>query len=194
MHARFDQSGSPWAAKIEAAYIPLEAINRAAPTSDRYPQVEKGTELLRIPLESGWAFQRHSLRECGVIISGPDPRTFVTPVERVDMQHSASTIINGWLEQSRNDPSWISWAREKNSQAFIVLTLCRILYSLEIGSVASKPVAARWAQRSLEPRWSLLIERSLANQNNKQESSEVDLNEMLAFLIYAADRIQPGKI
>jgi hypothetical protein len=193
MHTHFDRSCSPWVGKIEAAYIPLEALKQAAPTSNRYPQVEKGTELLRIPLEIGWAFQRYILREYGVAVAGPSPRTFADPVERMDMQRAAFAIIGGWQEQSRCDPSWIEWARQRGSQAFIILTLCRILYSLETGSVASKPAAARWAQKNLGRRWNLLIERSLAVQYDKQEIPDIDLDETLAFLSYAAEQSLRGR-
>ena len=77
MHAAFDHSPSPWAGKIEAAYIPQDALNRPAATSVAYPQIEKGTGLLRAPLEIGWAFQRYSLRECGVVVAGPEPYTIM---------------------------------------------------------------------------------------------------------------------
>jgi hypothetical protein len=190
LHTQFDRSDSPWAGKIEAAYIPIEALNHSSMSSYRYPQVEKGTELLRIPLETGWAFQRYILREFGITITGPNPLKFVNPVEPVEMHRTGKAIIEGWQEQSRNDPSWIDWARQVGSQAFIVLTLCRILYSLETGSVASKPAAARWAQRNLEQRWKMLIEKSLAIQYEKQESLDFDLNETLDFLSFAGERSQ----
>src|SRR5262245_38672552 len=41
MHGRFENSGSPWAGRIEAVYITPEAL-RSNPISERdYPQVEK---------------------------------------------------------------------------------------------------------------------------------------------------------
>jgi hypothetical protein len=81
LHAQFDSSDSPWAAKIEAAYIPKEALHHSAPTQAKYPQIEKGTKLVKAPLEMGWAFQLFTLREHGVVIAGPDPRTISAPVD-----------------------------------------------------------------------------------------------------------------
>jgi hypothetical protein len=51
----------------------------------------------------------------------------------------------------------------RREQTFVVLTLCRLLYTLECGHVASKPGAARWARGALEARWHPLIDRALAN-------------------------------
>lgn len=191
MHVQFDRSGSPWAGKIEAAYIPREAMNHSAPTPASYPQVERGTQLFRAPLETGWAFQRCTLRERGVTVAGPAPRELITPVDPADMRRAAVAILGGWLEQSRSDPEWIAWAREQSSLAFIVLTVCRILYSLETGSVASKPAAACWAAQTLDPRWVALIDRSLAGQHATGDASQGELEEMLTYLVYAIEQVRP---
>ena len=52
--------------------------------------------------------------------------------------------------------------RSDEYQAYAILTMCRALYTLETGAVASKPVAARWAQAALGTRRAVLIERALA--------------------------------
>jgi hypothetical protein len=182
MHTRFNKSGSTWSNKIEAAYIPLLALKEPAPPSALYPQIERGTDLIRSPLEIGWAFQRHTLWEHGVTVSGPAIRSLVNPVDQEEMRRSAAAIIGGWQEQSRNDPSWVAWAHQRGSQVFLVLTLCRIRYSLETGHVASKPAAARWVEAACGPRWSPLIERALVSPHDEQEMPEADYREILAFL------------
>lgn len=42
-----------------------------------------------------------------------------------------------------------------------MLTMCRALYTLQFGTVVSKPSVARWAQTYLGERWVALIQRSL---------------------------------
>lgn len=184
LHVEFDQSGSSWANKVEAVYIPKIALNHPAATSAVYPQVERGTKLFLAPLETGWVFQRHTLREHGVVVAGPEPRAWIEPIDPNQMRQAAATISSGWLEQSRRDPDWVAWAREQNSLSFIVLTLCRLLYSLETGRVASKPAAARWAGENTARCWKGLIQRSLAGQGSQQEVTEAEYTEMLAFLNY----------
>ena len=190
MHAQFDSSDSPWSGKIEAAYIPQEALNHTTSTSTVYPQVEKGTALLRAPLEIGWAFQRHTLREHGVIVSGRDLRTTIKPVDPADMRQAVAVIAKGWLEQSCHDSSWIGWAHIRSNQAFVVLSLCRFLYNLETGRVTSKHAAARWAQKNLNASWNELIERSLAGQHGSQETPEDDFRSMLTLLGTTVTRSQ----
>jgi hypothetical protein len=190
MHAAFNHSDSPWAGKIEAAYIPMEALNRPASTSEAYPQIEKGTELFRTPLEIGWAFQRYSLREFGLVVAGPEPRSIMDTVDVDDMKRAGEVIAKDWMDHAQQDPTWIDWARQRSALSFVVLTLCRILYSMAAGSVASKPAAARWARESLGGRWDTLIQSSLAGQKDVQEAVEADLQGMLALLSYTVEQFQ----
>jgi hypothetical protein len=191
MHAEFDRSGSPWAGKVEAAYIPLEALRRTASTTTPYPQVEKGTALILAPLEVGWAFQRYTLRERGVVVSGPRPDAFTEPVDLVEMQRAAAAILGGWQEQARQDPDWIAWVRQRGPQAFVVLTICRLLYSLETGEVASKPAAAYWGQKNLRAGRAALIQRALASQHDEDKISDTEFKETLDFLDDALKQIRP---
>jgi hypothetical protein len=190
MHGKFDRSGSPWAGKVEAAYVPLDALKHAASATTPYPQIEKGTELFLAPLEIGWAFQRYTLREQGVVVSGPRPVTFTDPVDLVEMQRAAAAILGDWQERARHDPGWIAWMRKRGCQAFVVLTICRLLLSLETGSVASKPATARWAQKTLGPSRESLIQRALASQHEEQEISDIELKDTLDFLDEALKQIQ----
>ncbi len=188
MHAWFDRSDSPWARRIEAAYIPREALNHPTPTQAAYPQVEKGAELFRAPLEPGWVFQRYTLREHGVVVAGPVPRALVAPVDPAEMRQAAAAIAGEWLERSRRDPAWIAWARPRSHLSFVVLTLCRLLYSLETGAVCSKPAAARWVREHTGGRWEQLIQRALADQQDCREAPEPELQEMLALLGYTVEK------
>jgi predicted nucleotidyltransferase len=190
MHARFDASLSPWAAKVEAVYIPQDALRRATQTPGQYPQVEKGRTLFLDQLESGWVVQCDILREHGVVVAGPDPRTLIDPVDPDDMRRSAAVIAGSWLERARHDPSWLAWLQHEGGQAFVVLTLCRLLYTLDSGTVASKPAAARWVQKALGKRWAALIERSLAEQHDSRETPDSEVNDTVALIQYTVERCQ----
>jgi len=188
LHAQFHASDSPWAGRIEAAYIPQGALRHAAPTPERYPQLEKGRTLVRIPLESGWAFQAYTLREHGVAVAGPAPHTWIEPVAPGAMRAAVIAIAGEWQDRARHDPAWLVWLGEGQAQAFVVLTLCRLLYSLDTGAVASKPVAARHAQETLGTGRAGLIERALAGQRDKGKAPQADVNDTLALIDYVVER------
>jgi hypothetical protein len=182
MHARFDASDSPWAARIEAVYVPMNILNDPNPGPSYYPQIETGRALFKEPLEVGWVFQRHTLREYGVIVEGPDPHEFLRPGTIGDLQSAVTTVLRPWMAQ-RRDPDWVAWLRT-GGQPFVVLTLCRLLYSFTVGDVASKPAAAHWAQQVLGEQWQALIERAVIGQ----QDGEGDEQDTLELLEYTAGR------
>ncbi|MGZ3584690.1 MAG: aminoglycoside adenylyltransferase domain-containing protein, partial [Ktedonobacterales bacterium] len=67
---------------------------------------------------------------------------------------------------------------------FVVLTLCRLLYSLDAGSVASKPAAAHWAQQKHGAPWTTLITEALAGQHERGDIPATVVDETIAFIRY----------
>lgn len=189
MHADFRVGDSSWAGKIESAYIPREALNLPSDPAPIYPQLEKGREFVRDPLELGWPFQRSVLREQGIVVAGPAPATLMAPVPARELADADLAIVRMWREQRHADPTWLPWVRERQAFRFFLVTLCRALYRHAHGTLASKAAAATWARATLEPRWAALIARALAARNETNEVSDDDLAEALAFLDHTATRL-----
>jgi Domain of unknown function (DUF4111)/Nucleotidyltransferase domain len=148
-HTRFSAGDSPWTMRLEAVYIPQGDLRRPASATTAYPQVERDRPFFVEPLEPGWSVQRYTLREHGVVIAGPESRELLDPVDPDAMRRDGAIIAHTWLDQAEHDPTWLDWARPRPYFAFVVATLCRLLYTLETGRVASKPAAIRWAHRAL---------------------------------------------
>lgn len=191
MHAQFAASSSPWAAKVEAVYATRAALRRNIVSSAQFPQLERGTALFKAALEDGWVFQCHTLREYALVISGPDPRLLIDPIDPQAMRPPVAKIAGLWLEQAQHDPEWLAWVSQRDCQAFVILTLCRMLYSLAAGDVASKPVAARWAQTELGQPWTDLIASTLARQYEQEQIRQSELTDTVAFIRFTVDRSQP---
>jgi hypothetical protein len=68
-------------------------------------------------------------------------------------------MLEKWWQPLLDDPDWL---RASQNQPFAILTMCRTLYILEHGVVASKPVAAQWGQQAMSEQWTALIEWALA--------------------------------
>jgi hypothetical protein len=84
------------------------------------------------------------------------------PLPTEVLQQAIRDDLRAWHAPMLADPARIA---ARGSQSYTVLTLCRMLYTLQTGEVASKPAAARWAQAALGPAWAPLIERALANRH-----------------------------
>jgi hypothetical protein len=188
IHAQFAASSSSWANKIEAVYIPYPALRHAAPNASHYPQIEKGRELFKAPLESGWVFQCITMRDRSVVVAGSDPRLLVGSIHPQTMCSAAAEIAGLWLKQAMNDPTWLPWLRQLDAQTFVILTLCRLLYSLATGSVASKPRAAEWVQKEFGEPWAKLIERTLAKQHEVGNIAQNEEDGTLAFIQFTFEQ------
>ncbi len=190
LHQRFDHTTSQWARHIDAVYLPQEALRERFPTADRFPTLEWQGLLALEPLEPGWPIQRYTLREHGVVVSGPNPTTLLDPVHPDELRQASMGIVEEWQAQAQRDPSWVVWLQERSNYTGVALTLCRLLYTLHSGSVASKPAAALWVAGTLTGRFSALIRRATGEAHTTEVVSDYDLQEILAFLEYTDGRYQ----
>ena len=190
MHTRYAARNSPWSKKLEAVYIPQLSLRRAGARGARYPVLEKGRSLILDHLEVGWSVQRHTVREYGVALLGPEPRALLEPVDPNEMRQAGRAIAAMWLEEARSDPSWIAWMHQRENHTFVVLTLCRLLYTLRTGSVASKRRAGQWARQTLGESWASLIDRALAGQPGSGEVSDSEADATVALIRHTVARFQ----
>jgi hypothetical protein len=188
LHMRIGASDSPWAERLEAVYIAQEDLRAPASTTTAYPQVERDRPFFVELLEPGWSVQRYTLREHGVVIAGPDPRELLDPVDPDEMRRDGAIIARTWLHQAEHDPTWLDWARPRPYFAFVVATLCRLLYTLETGAVASKPAATRWARQTLDSRWGAFIAHAWTARNGNGEAPQSDSETLVAFIRYTVER------
>jgi hypothetical protein len=78
------------------------------------------------------------------------------------------------------------------SQRYAVAGLCRMLYTLETGEVASKPAALEWAKHALSPAWHDLIQQALDDRalgwdpNDRPRPGAAEAT--VAFAEYAKER------
>jgi hypothetical protein len=100
---------------------------------------------------------RWTLRQRGITLAGPDPRELVAEVPADVLRREMRPLIENFL------PDLFSWINFDTAwaQRYAVATLCRMLYSLETGEVASKPAALEWAKEALAPAWHDLIRQVL---------------------------------
>ena len=188
MHDRIAAIDSWWATQLEVSYISQAALRRYDPAHALHPNIERGKgEQLKMALhDRAWAVHRCVLRERGIALRGPAPQTLIDPVSREELRQGMLESLHGWATQLLNDPAQIS---SRGHQSDTVLTLCRILNTLQHGAVVSKPVAARWVQETTGERWTPLIERAWVGRHNPEWKAQPDdVNGTLDLIRYTLER------
>ncbi len=197
MHDRIALLDARWGFELEGSYVGQQALRRKeedldplvrrAPEHPLYPNIERGRgqRLKMAPHDESWVVHRAILGERGITLAGPPPQTLVDPVSPTELRQAVLSVLSEWPEPLLEQPERLSvWGLH----AYVVVTLCRILYTLHHGTVASKAIAARWAQETLDSQWEPLIERAWVWRYHPQPTaSDEDVEETIAFIRYALE-------
>jgi hypothetical protein len=184
LHKELWASGLEWAARLEGSYVPQSLIRRHDPQGPACPTVNEGAFFID-RRGSDWIIQRHVIREQGVILSGPDPKTLIDPVSADDIRQAVYGVLREWWFPMLENPVWLS-EHGPGYHAFAVISMCRALHALRHGTIVSKPAAAKWAQAEFGSRWSGLIEKALLSQQHG--SGPGFLDETLSFIRFAREQ------
>ncbi len=194
MHERIAAIDSWCAIQLEGSYISQHALRRFDPEHALHPNIERGSgeRLKMVYHDEAWVIHRYILRQRGITVIGPSPQTLIDPVSPNDLRRAMLPLLHGWATQILNNPNEIS---SRGYQSYTVLSLCRILYTLEFGDVVSKPKAARWAKETVGEKWKALIDRAWVGRHNSQLTADTDdINQTLDFIRYTRERSQQVKI
>ncbi|MFZ5824526.1 MAG: aminoglycoside adenylyltransferase domain-containing protein [Bacillota bacterium] len=154
-----------WRTQYEGSFIPVAALRRHDPSDSVFPAVRVDSSFGLDYHGSDWVIQRHLIREKGICLAGPPATALIDPVSADDLKRAVRGVLQEWWAPQLRDPVRL---RRSEYQAYAVLTMCRALYTLELGHVASKPEAARWAKQGLGAQWERLIDAALAWRRGRE--------------------------
>lgn len=182
MHHEIAISGLPYANSLEGSYIPCAALRRYDPRNARHPAISVNRQLQVKHHKSSGIIDRYIVREHGIILWGPSPKTLIDAISPQQLREAVFALLDEYWEKQDTEPEeWFP----RHYQAYAVLSMCRVLYTLQYGTVIPKPQAAAWAVQTLEPAWKSLIERAL---NWRHQHEKGDPTETLAFIRYTINR------
>jgi hypothetical protein len=176
-----------WAQHLEGSYIPRSVLRRLDP--DRRPllYLDNGATEFTLDSHDNTVVVRWLLRERGVVLAGPDPRDLVDPVTADDLRAEMQWALALWQEWFRSIGSI-----NRRALAVAVLTHARILHTLVICEISSKPVAGEWALHALDPEWAPLIRWALEDRPDpwtkvREPADPTLLHRTRQFIDYAAE-------
>ncbi len=192
MHQQLASRDSLWAIQLEISYIPQVNLKRYDPAHANHLHLDRGSgEVLHWKQHgSDWIVQRYALRTRGIVVKGPALEPMIEPVSADDLRQAMRVLMTVWAVQLPKEPEWI---RQRGGQSYTVLSMCRILYTLEYGDIISKPAAARWVQETLDPSWKPLIDRAWIGRHNPDLDAEPeDITTTLELVRYTLERSHTG--
>jgi len=190
LHERFNLRDTQWSTNLEGSYISQSALRRHDPRQALHPNMERGygERLKWAQHDEAWSVHRWVLRERGITLLGPDPKTLVDPIAPDDLRRVMVTTLDGWAAGFLSEPEKL---RQSGYQSYVVLSLCRILYTLQFGEIVSKARAAAWARGVLDVKWQALIDQAWVGRHEPQGLAGAQaIEQTLAMIRYALARGQ----
>jgi hypothetical protein len=184
MHEQIWASGLKWASKLEGSYIPQQYIRKHGRNHHPCPTINEAKFYVGSH-GSDWIIQRHVVREYGVVLAGPDPKTLIDQVTADELRGAVLGVLHEWWFPMLDDATWLR-EHGSNYHGYAVITMCRALHALNHGTIVSKPAAIEWALRNLGSEWHPLIEQAVASQSGNHAKF---LEETLDFIRFTRDQI-----
>ncbi|MGH3103476.1 MAG: aminoglycoside adenylyltransferase domain-containing protein [Gaiellaceae bacterium] len=186
----------PWAQHLEGSYIPRDSLRRLGPSRPPYLYLDNGSTELVWDNHCNTQVVRWSLREHGVILAGPDPKSLIDPVSADQLHGEVLTAMHEWATWARESQDRFEAAAGQGpamsrwKQPLLVLSFCRILHTLNSGRVTSKREAGEWALGALDAGWASLVQRALDDRADPwlrvhQPAGAEAVDRTLAFVDYA---------
>jgi hypothetical protein len=194
IHVDIHALGCYPAEHLEGSYLSTDLLNRADLVGvERLWYVDNGSTSLERSVHDNQWHVRWILRERGITIIGPDPKTLMhaIPAEalRTEAVNGLQKLKSHFVAAIDQPPGWFNM---RFGQSFAVLTSCRMLHTCQTGTVQSKLSAVRWAEQSLDPTWRELIRKAWTERIGvrfgdkvRQPAETSVVHETAKFIAYA---------
>jgi hypothetical protein len=188
LHDEIPTRSGHWTHDLEGSYAPRAELETLAALDKRWLYVNRGWREMQWSTHCNTEDMRWTLREGRITLAGPDPRELVPEVPAEALRSRMRRLIDGFLPDLFGWTSFdIAW-----SQRYAVSTLCRMLYTIDTGEVASKQTSLEWAKHALAPAWHDLIQQVLADRaigwNPDEPPRPGSVEATIAFAEYAKVR------
>jgi hypothetical protein len=179
---------------LEGSYISTDLLNRTELVGvEPLWFVDNGNTSLERSIHDNRWHVRWILRERGITIIGPDPKTLLHRVPAGALRSEAVAAIQELKSRFVTEIDRpLGWFNTRFGQSFAVLTCCRMLYTCKSGTVQSKLSGVKWAEQSLDPAWCELIRKAWTERTGVRFGDKVRqpaqtrlLHETAKFIAYA---------
>lgn len=179
MHARIRKSDVKWQTNFEGSYISAKAIRRHEPADSTHPAIRADGSFGMDGHGNEWIIQRYIIREKGITLAGPEPKTLIDSISANDLRQATRNLLHEWWAPQLLDSHRLN---SSDYQAYAILTMCRALYTIAFGTVVSKPTAANWAGETFLE-WSQIIQKAMTWEHGMECNLMAEALELIAFTL-----------
>jgi predicted nucleotidyltransferase len=154
MHQQLARRHPDWEDRIEVVYVSRGALESFRTSVGGLAVISPGEPFhVRDDPLSEWLQTWYLVRETGVALYGPSPAEIIPPIARAEFVAAIARYSGELRHRSRAGATG-------GAVAYAVLTMCRALLTVELGTTGSKQEAAAWVRERM-PDWAWLIDSAL---------------------------------
>lgn len=180
MHLHVERDNEKWAKRIECSYISLDMLESTQLPKTPRPYIGEGIFYTEAPYGNEWIINQYLLYQHGIALTGPDFKTLVKPIPIEEVREACIRDLFEEWQPKINDPTYL---KNSHYQSYVVLNMCRILYTVFRHSTATKKASAAWVKRKFGPRWNKLIETAESWHYGKEMDLEEEAIEFIKFVV-----------
>jgi hypothetical protein len=179
LHADIGRGQPEWRERIEGSYVTTGMLPSIEPPTLPRPYINRGEFWDPDPAYGNeWLINRYALQTCGIPLAGPPITTLASPVSVEQVREaSARDLFEEWVPQL-DDPTFLP---DSHHEAYVCLTMCRILHRQFNNEVVSKRVAAAWVRPRVPARWQRLIDEALGWEHGLVLERRDEVRSLVAF-------------
>jgi predicted nucleotidyltransferase len=179
LHQRIETEHKKWAKRIECSYTPVEMLDNILPPTEPRPYVGEGVFYPEAQYGNEWIINLYLMYEYGIVLVGPSFRDLISPIPVVEVQKACIRDLFQEWEPKIRDAAWLS---NSHYQSYIVLNLCRILYTVACQTTGSKTSAAAWVKHEFGE-WRDLIQTAESWEYGAEMKRQEEVIEFIRFVI-----------
>jgi predicted nucleotidyltransferase len=154
LHQQTEIDYPHWATRIESQYVPIHLFSTVLPPTEARPYYGDGVFYDDADYGNEWIINNYLLVEHAITLIGLPFSTLIDPIDFREVQKACiRDVFREWEPKIRET----AYLENGHYQSYLVLNLCRILYTVLHGETGSKRVSAAWVKANF-PQWTELIE------------------------------------
>ena len=189
MHIEAKMLHEKWGSRLECSYTPIDLFKNTLPPKEPRPYYGNGFFYEEAPYGNEWIINNYLLYQHGVSLIGSDFRDMIEPIDIIEVQKACVRDLFQEWEPKITDYEWLE---NSHYQSYLVMNLCRILYTVMCGFAGTKKTAAAWIKNEFKSAW---IKNLIEVAESWDYGKEMFLKEKtIDFIKFTIDEIKKTKL
>lgn len=188
-HSQLEKDHEKWAKRLECSYFPSKMLANILPPVEPRPWYCGFESRLyeKAPFGNEWIINNYLLYNYSIPLLGPDFKELTSPIKIEEVQKACiRDLFVEWKPKINN----FTYLNNSHFQAYLILNLCRILYTVLNKATGSKKTSAEWVKQVLDPQWKDLIDLAERWQYGKEMNEDEKTIKFIRFAIKKVSRTE----